>query len=71
MGRRELGGIEIRGKHVDLDESSDVQWSKQHARLQSAKFQIHMEAVKWVCDDALDDHVWVSELTISCQEAFF
>ena len=22
-----------------------------------------------MCDDALDDHVWVSELTISCQEA--
>ena len=28
-----------------------------------------MEAVNWVCDDALGDHVWVSELTISCQEA--
>ena len=28
-----------------------------------------MEAVNWVCDDALEDHVWVSELTISCQEA--
>ena len=28
-----------------------------------------MEAANWVCDDALDDHVWVSELTISCQEA--
>ena len=25
--------------------------------------------VSWVCDVALDDHVWVSELTISCQEA--
>ena len=23
----------------------------------------------WVCHDALDEHVWVSELTISCQEA--
>ena len=22
-----------------------------------------------MCDDALDEHVWVSELTISCQEA--
>ena len=28
-----------------------------------------MEAVNWVCDDALGDHVWVSELTISSQEA--
>ena len=37
------------------------------------KFRSIMEAVSWVCDDALDDHVWcerwVSELTISCQEA--
>ena len=28
-----------------------------------------MEAVNWVCDDALDEHVWVSEHTISLQEA--
>ena len=28
-----------------------------------------MEAVSWVGDDALDDHLWVSELTISWQEA--
>ena len=35
---------------------------KQHAGLQVA--------VKWVCD-ALDDHVWVFELTKSCQEAKF
>ena len=28
-----------------------------------------MAPVSWVCDDALDDHVWVSELTISYQEA--
>ena len=27
-----------------------------------------MEDAIWVCDDALDDHVWVSELTISCLE---
>ena len=33
------------------------------------KFRSLMEAVSWVCDDALDEHVWVSELTISCQEA--
>ena len=31
-------------------------------------FRSIMEAVNWVCDDALDDRVWVSELTISCQE---
>ena len=28
-----------------------------------------MEVAKWVCDDALDERVWVSELTMSCQEA--
>ena len=28
-----------------------------------------MEALNCVCDDVLDDHVWVSELTIFCQEA--
>ena len=33
------------------------------------QFRSITEAVNWVCDDALDDHVWVSELTISCQEA--
>ena len=33
------------------------------------KFSSIMEAVNWVCDDALDDHVWVSELTISCLES--
>ena len=33
------------------------------------KLRSIMEAVIWVCDDALDDHVWVSEPTISCKEA--
>ena len=33
------------------------------------QFRSIREAVNWVCDDALDDHVWVSELTISCQKA--
>ena len=33
------------------------------------KFRSIMEAVSWVFDDVLDEHVWVSELTISCQEA--
>ena len=33
------------------------------------KFRSIMEAVIWLCDDALDDHVWVSELTIYFQEA--
>ena len=28
-----------------------------------------MEAMNRVCDDALDDHVWVSEPTISCDDA--
>ena len=27
-----------------------------------------MEGVNCVCDDALEDHEWVSELTISIQE---
>ena len=54
LGRGTLGRIQIRSKHMDIHESSDVQWSKQHAEL---------------CDDAPDEHVWVSELTISCQEA--
>ena len=26
-----------------------------------------MEAVNWVCDDALDEHVWVSEQTKTLQ----
>ena len=33
------------------------------------KFRSIMEAVNWVCDDALEDRVWVHELTLSCQEA--
>ena len=32
------------------------------------RFRSVMEGVTWVCDDALEDHVWVSELTISRQE---
>ena len=28
-----------------------------------------MEAVNWVCDNALDEHVWVSEQTIPVEEA--
>ena len=68
MGRGKLGGIEVRGKDVDLHESCDLQRSKQHARVQAASESI-MEAVNWVCDDALDDHVWVSERAISCQDA--
>ena len=28
-----------------------------------------MEAVNWECDDALGEHVWVTEQTISLQEA--
>ena len=33
------------------------------------KFRSVMKAVNWVCDNALDEHMKVSELTISCQEA--
>ena len=32
------------------------------------KLRSIMEVLNWVCDDALDDHVWVSELTISCRD---
>ena len=28
------------------------------------KFRSIMEAANWICDDALDGHMWVSELTI-------
>ena len=27
-----------------------------------------MESVNWACEEALEDHEWVSELTISTQE---
>ena len=27
-----------------------------------------MESVNWVCEDALEEHEWVSPLTISLQE---
>ena len=33
------------------------------------KFRSIMKAVNWVCDNALDEQMKVSELTISCQEA--
>ena len=29
------------------------------------KLRSIMEAVSWVCDDALDEHVWLSTQTIS------
>ena len=28
-----------------------------------------MEAVNWVCDDARDNHEWVSEFSMALQEA--
>ena len=31
-------------------------------------FRSIMEDVSWVCDDALEDRGWVSELTTSLQE---
>ena len=43
------------------------QKNMQDCKLQ--QFRSIMKAVNWVCDDALDDHVRVSELTISCREA--
>ena len=33
------------------------------------KLRSILEAVIWVCDDALDGHVWVSERTGALQEA--
>ena len=40
-----------------------------HAKLQVLHILIYYDTINWVCDDALDEHVWVSELTISLQEA--
>ena len=51
-------------------ESSDMQWSKNNVQnYRLLIFRSILDAVNWVCDGALDDHVWVSELTLSCQEA--
>ena len=33
------------------------------------KFRSIIDAVDWVCDDALEENVWVSELKISCQDS--
>ena len=35
----------------------------------SSKVRSTLAAVNWVCDDALDDHAWVSEQTKALQEA--
>ena len=56
--------------HVDLHQGCDLERSRKHARIKAPQLQIHhTEAVNLVCDDALDDHVWENERTISCQEA--
>ena len=57
---RKMGWVKIRSEHVDLHESCCVKIFKSRSI---------MEAVSWVCDDALYEHVWVSEHTISLQEA--
>ena len=41
LGGRKLGRIQIRGKHVDIYESSDMQWAKPHAELQALQIQVH------------------------------
>ena len=63
MGSRFAASMWIKTKR------SGMQWFKQQAELPVAKVQIHIEVENWVYDDALDDNEWVSELTISCQEA--
>ena len=70
MGRkgrrtRELGGPKIRCEHVDLHKRCCVQRSKPHTKLQDLQIEIYYG----LCDDALDEHVWVSEQTTSLQEA--
>ena len=69
-GREKLGRIQVRSMHVDLHQGCDLERSRTHAIINAPQVQIHhMEAVNLVCDDALDDHVWENERTISCQEA--
>ena len=46
-------------------------WSRQHnvRNHKLLQFRSIIEAVTWLCDDGLDDHVCVSVLTLSCEEA--
>ena len=66
VGKRKLGGIQTHSKHVDIYERSEMQCHMQNNSL--LKFRSIMEAVNWVHDDVLEEHVWVSELTMLFQE---
>ena len=68
MGRgrrrtRELGGPKIHIVAVVCNGQSHTQ------NFGIFKLRSILKAVQWVCDDALDDHVWVFEVTIALQEA--
>ena len=52
---------------VDLHKGCDLQRQENMQEYRLLKFRSIMMIVNWVCDDALDDHVWVNELTIPCQ----
>ena len=65
----EESGIQVRSKHVDMYECSSMHVQNHMQKDRFLKFRSIMDAVNWVCDDALDEHVWVSELAISCEEA--
>ena len=63
VGSRFAASMWIYTKVVICNGQNNMQEYRRH------KFRSIMEAVNWVCDDALDDRVWVSERAISCQEA--
>ena len=64
VGSRFAASIWIFTKEVVCDGQDHMQ----NYRL--FKFRSNVDAVKGVCDDALEERMWVSELTISLQEAF-
>ena len=51
-------GQELQRACVCQHESCDMQWTNHMHKLRSI-----MEAVNWVCEDALDELMWVSEQT--------
>ena len=70
MGREILGGIQIRDMHVDLYKKLSFAMRKITCRITgSLNSSPSWKLENWVCDDALGRHMWVSEHTISCEEA--
>ena len=55
--------------HVDNTKVAICNGQNNMQNYRLLKFRSMTGAVSWVFDDALDDHVWVSELTMSCREA--